>query len=681
MRYLLSLLISLIILFEGLSQEMDVDSVNTILEEVTVQSDLFGHDLIELPGSVSVITALDMQRANGVQLQPIINAIPGVYMQSGALNTNRITIRGIGARSPFSTNKIKAYLDEIPLSSGEGETTIEDIDFATLGGVEVYRGPISTTFGAGLGGAIHMISKTPNGKSNMSFESSYGSFGLFRNQLGLQLASSDKSLSLYYQDIHSDGYRDNNEYDRQSITLLGKLFLGNQSTLSSYLNYSKLLAYIPSSLNEEDYENNPTNAASSWGNAEGNEDNSRFRAGVSLNTTWNDQLESSLTVFMNSGNSNEVRPTFLGNTGVDYVNFGFRGNVKRSFFDRNQLSVALGTELFLENYTYQEFENINSQNGNLTLDYSQNRNYGNVFLVSEYKPNEHWLVTLGTNLNFSSYKLDDNYNVGGDDLSGEFKFSPVFSPKLSVTRFLSNDIALYALAAHGFSLPTFEETLYPDGEVNTELKPESGFNYELGLKGAMFNNQLLFELALYSMIVNDLIVDQVVDNVLYGINAGNAHHNGLEMMLDHNIVKNDILEWNHRLSLTLMKYKFDEFVDGENDYSGNEMTGVPNRNLDYKMSVKTAMGHYGNVNWQSVGAMPILDDNSIYTDSYNLVNLKVGFQKSIEKVIIDIYAGVNNILDEKYASMIQINTFTGRYYYPGLPVNYFAGAKLVYQFN
>ena len=60
-------------------------------------------------------------------LTPVLNKIPGVTMQQGALNTNRITIRGIGARSQYGTNKIKAYFDGIPLSSGEGETTIDEL--------------------------------------------------------------------------------------------------------------------------------------------------------------------------------------------------------------------------------------------------------------------------------------------------------------------------------------------------------------------------------------------------------------------------------------------------------------------------------------------------------------------------------------------------------------------------
>ena len=140
-----------------LKAQMASDSTEIVLEEITIHSDLFEVEKKDFGGSVSILKPQTINKANGLYLQPVLNSVPGVYMQSGALNTNRITIRGIGSRTPFGTDKIKAYLDEIPLSTGEGETTIEDIDFATLGGIEVYRGPVSTAYGAGLGGAIHMI--------------------------------------------------------------------------------------------------------------------------------------------------------------------------------------------------------------------------------------------------------------------------------------------------------------------------------------------------------------------------------------------------------------------------------------------------------------------------------------------------------------------------------------------
>ncbi|MES2578263.1 MAG: Plug domain-containing protein, partial [Bacteroidota bacterium] len=118
------------------------------LSEITLKGSPIKNVLQNVASSVSVITTADINKSDGIILTPILNKIPGVTMQQGAFNTNRITIRGIGARSQYGTNKIKAYFDGIPLSSGEGETTIDDIDLASIEKIEIIKGPNSTSFGS-----------------------------------------------------------------------------------------------------------------------------------------------------------------------------------------------------------------------------------------------------------------------------------------------------------------------------------------------------------------------------------------------------------------------------------------------------------------------------------------------------------------------------------------------------
>jgi iron complex outermembrane receptor protein len=98
-----------------------------------------------------------------------------------------------------------------------------------------------------------------------------------------------------------------------------------------------------------------------------------------------------------------------------------------------------------------------------------------------------------------------------------------------------------------------------------------------------------------------------------------------------------------------------------------------------------ATGFFLNLHFQTVGRMPIRDDNSLFTDSYQLANLMAGYEKSFKKLSVSISSGVQNIFDERYASMVLINaTAVGnqspRYYYPGLPVNYKTMLNLRYSF-
>jgi len=129
----------------------------TALSEVILIGSPIQNTMQKTASSVGLISAKEISQTDGVILTPLLNKTAGVYMQQGTLNTNRITIRGIGARSQFSTNRVKAYFEEIPLSTGEGETTLEDIDLSVLNKIEIIKGPNSSSFGAGLGGVINLF--------------------------------------------------------------------------------------------------------------------------------------------------------------------------------------------------------------------------------------------------------------------------------------------------------------------------------------------------------------------------------------------------------------------------------------------------------------------------------------------------------------------------------------------
>ncbi len=68
------------------------------------------------------------------------------------------------------------------------------------------------------------------------------------------------------------------------------------------------------------------------------------------------------------------------------------------------------------------------------------------------------------------------------------------------------------------------------------------------------------------------------------------------------------------------------------------------------------------------------------------MHTKLGYRTSDNKKHqLDIFMGVNNVFNEKYASMVLINagSFGGnapRYYYPGEPVNFYSGISLKYVF-
>jgi iron complex outermembrane receptor protein len=245
----------------------------------------------------------------------------------------------------------------------------------------------------------------------------------------------------------------------------------------------------------------------------------------------------------------------------------------------------------------------------------------------------------------------------------------------------------YAQISHGFSPPKLEEALLPDGLINTDIQPETGWNYEIGSRGRMIKNIFQYELSLYIMDVKDLLVARRTgDDQFIGVNAGRTQLKGLEIGLSYFLLKSEKVNISHANSLSLNDHVFQEFEDLGEDYSGNDLTGVPSHTFNSQLFVDSRAGIYGYLNYYTVGRIPIRDDNSVYSDAYQLVNLKLGYRKVFDSGWqLELYTGINNLFDEKYASMLQINagSFGGsapRYYYPGEPINYYGGLRLGYAF-
>src|SRR5690606_13284018 len=95
-----SISVSLLVLCLPLvSAAQDRDTITPLAEVVLIESGLT-RDATGLTPS-SILDAGELERHGPLDLASSVNQISGVYLLAGTLNTNRITIRGIGARTPY----------------------------------------------------------------------------------------------------------------------------------------------------------------------------------------------------------------------------------------------------------------------------------------------------------------------------------------------------------------------------------------------------------------------------------------------------------------------------------------------------------------------------------------------------------------------------------------------------
>ncbi|WDF59196.1 TonB-dependent receptor [Flavobacterium sp. KACC 22758] len=668
-----------------------IDSLKTEkLKEVVISSLHINNSLLNTPASIGVLSKKDLLQNNTTDITTVINTIPGVFMQSSNFTTSRISIRGIGARTTYGTNKIRAFYGSIPLTSGNSETVIDDIDLENLNQIEIIKGPLSSVYGAGLGGAILISPQlSNNGNQSAGISTVFGSFGLLKNSLNFGSDEKSGSLNISYHNLKTDGWRENSSYNREGITLAGELFRKENSKLTYFSNYTYLKAFIPSSISKEVFNTNPKAGAPTWVASKGYKEYKSVLGGLAYDFKINENLKNSTSVFINYKDSNEPRPFDILRqyTFATGARTQFSGNFK---IGRVENQFIAGAEYFTDTYNGNTFQNLYQQNnglgslqGNQLTETDQKRHFYNIFSQLRTLLSDQLEIQAGLNYNKTRFDLN-NYT---ENINEEYSYDGIFSPQISFLYKPNSLKTLYFSVSRGFSLPATEETLTSEGKINPDIKPENGYNFEVGGKFYFFNKRLYTEMSLYRMEIKDLLVaKRVGDDQYVGTNAGKTFHEGIEITLNHNWPINRFLALNSYLAGSIGNYKFKEFIDSGNDFSGNKLTGVAPQKINAGITLNTNIGVYFSTDYQFVGEIQLNDANTAYSDSYTILNLKTGYRFEILRDLTShISAGVNNVTNEKYASLILPNAVpTGnsspRYYYPGLPVNYYGAVSLNYLF-
>lgn len=666
------------------------DSI-TILEEIILLDNLIEKRAEGITPS-DIVGAKTFQNYSPLDAVSSLNQTPGIYVLSGALNTNRITIRGVGARTLFGTDKLRMYYNDIPITNGSGLSSIEAYDIENISQIEIIKGPKASTYGANLGGAILLESKELlENQTRFNNNFTIGSYNLIKNSFSFSHSDKKFSLALNYGHTKTDGYRDNNSFERDGLLLNSFLKITKRSELNFLLNYIDYTAQIPSSLGITDFTESPKKAAFTWGAAKGFEANKYTLLGLAHTYNFNKKLKNTTSIFYTYLDHYEARP--FGILDEYTSGYGFRTRFRGVFnFINKKATYAFGGELYKDKYNWKEFDNLyNENNGNGSLqgdgfaknkeDRTQLQMFGSITFALAANLE----AQLGVNVNKTKYNFSDLFNTGTSNKSAQRKFKAIVLPNVNLKYTFLQNQQLYANVSRGFSNPTLEETLTPDGVINPDISQETGTNYEVGTQLYSNDKKLQFTMAMYQMNIKNLLVaERIEDDQYIGKNAGKTKHQGIEVASNYSLIISPKLKLNPFISYTYNHHKFVDFVDDNENFSGNAIAGVPKHRLTSGVQALLFNNFSLNVIQQYVGEIPLTDANALYSDSFSVVNTNLTFQKKIStQLAFRITLGVNNLFDTSYAQSVLINTQAfgsaePRYYYPGNNKNYYGSLQLRY---
>lgn len=145
------------------------------LDEMVVTATRTMKQIQEVPSSVSVVTAKEIEDRNVTSVQEALQYMPGVYMDQTA--QGGISLRGFG-----STN-VLVLVDGVQMNDTyQGAVNFNSIPVENIERIEVVRGAGSSIYGGhAVGGVINITTKEAKAGTHIDAAVSYGSYKTWKN--------------------------------------------------------------------------------------------------------------------------------------------------------------------------------------------------------------------------------------------------------------------------------------------------------------------------------------------------------------------------------------------------------------------------------------------------------------------------------------------------------------------
>lgn len=645
--------------------------------------------VLSLTTSEGILKRTQLELQPPYSLLPAANTIPGVRMEERSPGSYRFSIRGSLLRSPFGVTNVRFYLADLPLTDAGGNTYLNSLDVSQLNSARILKGPSSGLFGANTGGVV-LLDPFVAIQDSLEIKASVsgGSFGLFHQNVDFRKKWVKSTLAISQAYQRSNGYRENSAMYRHYVQMAHQYFYKPNAIIKSFVFFSDLGYRTPGGLTQQQMDENPRAARPASPVAPGAEaqkagiNNKTIFGGITHDRSWNTKIRHIVSAL---GSYTNFQNPFI--TNYEY---------------RKEATVGLRSYVAIDMPETKIFKGKFNAGGEWQQIYSGIRNFGNkagaidtlhvsdkiraqsAFIFTRFHA-ELWknlLAEASLSLNFFDYQFRNIYPLI-DDNTNKRTFKPQWMPRVSLSYSLNAIVALRASVSRGFSVPALAEVRASDNIVNTTLQAEKGINYEAGIRLRNKKDILWLDVAYFHYQLKDAIVRRISESGDESfINAGGTTQPGVEIELQLHIIQNKNIGFIRALSvsgnLTWNKFSFTEYQVADKNYSGNQLTGTPKFTTVESLSVTFAEHISLYAQYYYASKIALNDANSIFANAYHLLQMKAEWKHLVGKVQLGLYAGVDNLLNQKYSLGNDLNAIGNRYFNPAPTRNYFGGAKFAF---
>jgi iron complex outermembrane receptor protein len=651
------------------AQEQEPDTIPPIpLAPVVVTVFRAPMELARVPFAVTVNSGPEVARARpGLGLDEALRGVPGLQVDNRynyALG-ERISIRGFGARAQFGVRGVKVLLDGIPATLPDGQTTLNQVDLATLQRVEVIRGPASALYGNAAGGVIQLeTAEPPQGALVQQAGVTAGQNGLLRMHSSTGGRSGRASYLLTASRLSYQGHREFNAAENLHLNARVGYHTGADD-VRLVINAVHYNAENPGSLSDSLLRVDRGQAFSFNKLQQTGEEGRHGQLGVVWRRTMEaGELEVSGYALARRLD-NPIPPRI-----IDLERAG--GGARAVFGSRlvagpREVRWTVGAETDIQHDDRKNFQNERGQRGELVLDQREQVTSRAAFgqLAAELLPRLD--VLGGVRYDRMYFRADDDLiSPTNPDDSGDRTMDAV-SPSVGLSYTVAAPLAVYTNVATSFETPTTTELVNrPSGAggLNPELDPQRTLSYEVGARGRL-GVRATYQLAAYRAAVkNFLIAFEVPDapGRQFFRNAGSAIHRGVETAATYAPFEQLVA----RATYTFTDARFDEYAVAGTEYDGNQVPGVVPHRAELGLTYQARSRWFVGLEARYASETPVDDANSAFSGSYTVVDLRAGLGGlRLGSVTVAPFVGASNVLDTEYNTAISINAFGRRFYEPG----------------
>lgn len=661
------------------------------LSEVTVTGTREGQRINQTAAAVGVVGDEALRLVKPSHPSQIIGQVPGaaIAVTNGEGHTTAI-------RQPFTTAPVYLFLEDgIPIRSTGffNHNALYEVNLPQAGAIEVSRGPGSALYGSdAIGGVVNVLTRTPPGKTEFSALGEVGSFG-WRRLLGSGgSAAGDDAWRGDANLTHTDGWRAQTAYDRQSVNLRWDRAIGDHALLKTVFSNTRVdqETGANSPLIERDYRDNPTlnykpiafrkvratRLSTSYEREEGDTLltlTPYFRDdGMDLLASFNLASDPTLAKTRNQSyglqakwrrDYPQLKARLIAGVDLDYSPGG-----------REENRLALTTSGAGATRQYSAYTV-----GARVYDYDVSFRGVSPYLQGEIAASDSLRFSAGLRYDQVGYRFENRLAAGsvaaGGTNYGQAGNASIdyghLSPKLGAVWTLAPQAHLYGSLNHGFRAPSESQLFRPSPDAVAAravaaaqsalgLKPVKVDQVELGLRGQA--GALSYDVTAYVLDKRDDILTYTdpVTNIKSSSNNGRTRHRGIELALGMAVAA----DWRADLALSKAVHRYvDWVVPGAGNFSGFEMEAAPRSIANLRLSWTPATATTLQLEWVHLGSYWLDQANTAKYNGHDLLNLRgtLPLGKGLT-----LSGSVNNLADRRYADSAQISSGVP-VFSPGLP--------------